>query len=319
MNPIATSTPHPMTRRDPDLADRVRVAFKPRHIWPPMGRLSRSWDMFKTSMTVIRQDKELLWMPVLSFLATVIAILAIAGVGITLGGIATVTGNGGLNVLGLLWAFMFYIAVAYVQVFFHAATVSAANERLGGGDPTVGSALRGAWKHAGRLFLWAIIVATVNVILQMIRERAGFLGQIMASFAGMAWNLATYFVVPVLMFEDQGIGQSLKRSGAYFKKTWGETVVGEIGLGWAATAAIIVTVILGGIITFALASVAGVAGLIIGLALLAIGVIGIAIIFTVAAAVYKTALFRYASQGRADGPFQTQDLANSWVPSTARR
>lgn len=280
-----------------------------------MSRLARSWEMTKTSFSVIKQDKELLWMPVLSFIATLVAVAAILGLGFVGGLFGQVTSEAGVDIIGLLWAFSLYLAVAFVQVFFHAATVAGAHERLSGGDPTVGSALGKAWKHVGRLFLWSIVVATVNVILQIIRERAGFVGQIMAGIAGVAWNLATYFVVPILLFEDKGIGESLKRSGGLFKKTWGESVVGEIGIGWAAMFVSIAVLFVGIAITVGLGAVLAVPGLVIGIVLTVAALIVTAVVFSVAQAVYKTALFRYAQQGHAGGPFQDMTMANAWRPT----
>jgi hypothetical protein len=280
-----------------------------------MGRLSRSWGLFKTSFSVIKHDKELLWMPVLSFLASLIMIAGIAGIGIVAGIFPNFTNaDGSVNAPAAALSFASYILLAFVQVYFHAATVAGANERLGGGDPTVGSSLRKANKHLGRLFLWAIVVATVNIILQAMRERSPALMRIVISIVGTAWNLATYFVVPILIFEDKGIGGGLKGSGAYVKKTWGETIAGEVGIGFIATIVVVATVIVGGLLTFGLASVAGLGGLIFGAVITILAAILASVIFSVASAVYKTALYRYASTGAAGGPFTSADLGNQWRP-----
>lgn len=279
-----------------------------------MGRLGRSWQLFKTSFTVIQQDKELLWMPVLSFLASVIAIAGIGGAGFVAGVFPeTTTPEGGTDPVAVALGIAAYILLAFVQVFFFAATIAGANERLGGGDPTVGSSLRKAAQHLGRLFLWSIVVATVNIILQMIRERSGFLGQIMASIAGTAWNLATFFVVPILLFEDAGIGAGLKRSGGYFKRTWGETIAGEVGIGFIGGIVTIAILIAGVILTLAL-SMLGAIGLFVGIAITVIAVVLSVIIFTVAGAVYRAALYRYVSGNTGSGPFTEQQLGMAWKP-----
>lgn len=278
-----------------------------------MGRLANSWQMTKTSFRVIGQDKELLWLPILSFLATLVAVAAVAGVGFVAGVFPQVTNpDGSVRPLGVLVSFLMYVALAFVQVFFHAATVAGAHQRLSGGDPTVGSALGKAWKHVGRLFLWSLVVATVNVILQALRERGGMLGRVAASIAGIAWNLATYFVVPTLLFEDKTIGASLKNSGSLFKKTWGESVVGEFGIGLVGGILAFLWVILGVVLTIALTSALGVAGLVVGLVVAVVGVVLISVMFTVAAAVYKTALYRFASQGHAGGDFSDAQLAHAY-------
>lgn len=279
-----------------------------------MGRFARSWDLFKTSLKVVKQDKELLWMPVLSSLASLVAIAAIAGVGFASGvWPSTQTADGATNYPGIALAFVLYVLLAFVALFFNAAVVAGANERLSGGDPTVGSALRAAGRKAGKLFLWSIVVATVNVILQAIRERSGGLGQIMASLAGIAWNLATYFMVPVLLFDDKAIGSSLKRSGGLFRQTWGETVIGQGGLGIAGFVLGLGAVALGLLVLFLLAPL-GIAGIAAGFTVLVLGVIIVAALMSVLEGVYKTALYRYATTKQVAPGFTGDQLGGAFVP-----
>lgn len=281
-----------------------------------MSRFARSWQMAKTSFKVVGQDKELLWLPVLSVVAS-IAAMALIIVGGIAGGLLT-AGEAGetstsLDVVAMIFAFTLYLLLAFIQVYFHAATVSAANERLGGGDPTVGSALGAANKHLGRLFLWSLVVATVNVILQALRERGGMLGQIAAGIAGIAWNLATYFVVPILLFEKEGIGGSLKRSGHYFRKNWGEQVIGDAGIGLVGFLVIGFIVVLTVVAAMVVAPLGSVAlGIIVGLGVLA--ALTAAAVFTVASAVYKTALYRFAAGHEPGGDFSAGELSHAFQP-----
>lgn len=279
-----------------------------------MGRFSRSWDLFKTSLKVVQQDKELLWMPVLSALASLVTIAAVAGVGFTSGvWPETQAADGSANIPGIALAFVLYVLLAFVALFFNAAVVAGANERLAGGDPTVSSALRAASAKAGKLFLWSIVVATVNVILQAIRERSGTLGHIMAGIAGIAWNLATYFMVPVLLFDDKAIGTSLKRSGGLFRSTWGETVIGQGGLGIAGFV-IGLAAVLVGLLALFLLSPLGLVGIVAGAAILVLGVIGTAALMSVLEGVYKAALYRYATTKQVAPGFNEQQLGGAFTP-----
>lgn len=260
-----------------------------------MGRLATSWSLVKSSWGVLRQDKELLWMPVLSAVASLVAIVAVAGVGFVVTP-ATFT-EGSFDAVGAVLAFLMYVLLAFIGVYFHAATVSAAWERLDGGDPTVGSALSAANKRIGKLFAWSLVVATVNVLLQAARERSGALGRIVVGLVGGAWNLATYFVVPVLMFEDAGVGAGLKKSLQTFRARWGETLVGHIGIGYAMGLLTIGFVVVMLVLTFLLGSALGVAGFVAGGVVLLLGVVVLLLVSTVLSAVYKAALYRYAVRG----------------------
>jgi hypothetical protein len=278
-----------------------------------MGRFARSWDLAKTSLSVVKQDKELLWMPVLSGLATLLTVMAVAGVGFASGVWPEATNaDGTANLPGLVLAFLGYVLLAFVTLFFNAAVVAGASERLRGGDPTVGSALKAAAAKAGRLLAWAAVVATVNVILQAIRERSGALGRILAGLAGMAWNLATFFMVPILLFEDAPLGASVKRSGGLFRQTWGEAVLGQGGLGLAGFLFGLLAVVVGLLAVMLLAPL-GVVGLVLGVAILVVGVLGVTALFSVLDGVYKAALYRYATTGRADG-FSAQQLGGAFTP-----
>jgi len=281
----------------------------------PMGRMARSWQTFKTSLRVAWQDKELMWLPVLSFLASAIAIMGILGIGFLAGVFPQVTQpDGGVDVTAAALGFLMYLALAFVQTYFYAAMVAGAHERLSGGDPTVGSALSAANGRLGKIFVWSLVLATVNVVLQALRERAGHLGRIAVSLVGTAWNLATYFVVPIIMFEDQRLGASLKRSGGLFKKTWGETVVGEIGIGIAA-GLIIIPVFLLAVVLAAALSMAGIVGLVVGIAAGAVLVVAALALVTLVQAVYKTELYRYATHGAHDAAFAGTDIEHAFRPA----
>ena len=47
----------------------------------------------------------------------------------------------------------------------------------------------------------------------------------------MAWTLVTFLVLPILVIEGAGVKDALSRSAAAFKRTWGENVVGNAGIG----------------------------------------------------------------------------------------
>ncbi len=125
--------------------------------------------------------------------------------------------------------FVMYLVLAYVTIFFNAALVSAAHERLTGGDPTLRSALAGAAARAGKILPWAIVSATVSVILRSLEDRAGAVGRIVLALAGAAWAVITFLVLPIIVIEGLGVGDAIKKSGALFKQTWGENLAAQAG------------------------------------------------------------------------------------------
>ncbi|MEZ5166963.1 MAG: DUF6159 family protein [Acidimicrobiales bacterium] len=118
---------------------------------------------------------------------------------------------------------MALLAMSLISVYFNGALVAGAHERLSGGDPTVGSAMRRATARLGGLAPWALLTATVGLILQSLRERAGLLGRFVVGMIGMAWEVATFLVVPAIVIDEHGAVDALKTSGNLLRQTWGRT------------------------------------------------------------------------------------------------
>lgn len=191
------------------------------------GRISRGWSLTKASFGVLRKDKEILFLPVLSFLALVGFLAFWFGAGFfTLGPFWETPGP-----LAYLLYFLVYVSMAFVGTFFLAATIEMATIRLGGGDPTVKDGLAKAWEKKGKLLQWAVITATVGIILRALRERAGALGQIVVGLAELGWAIATYFAVPILVYRDIGPIDAIKESAKTVKGTWGEAATGVVSTG----------------------------------------------------------------------------------------
>lgn len=276
-----------------------------------MTRMQRSWALAKASWAVLWSEKGLVWLPVLSFIAS-IAVAGVFGLAIW----ATVgkdTGVGGqseysTNVATWVLAACMYVGIAFSQTYFLAALCAGANERLQGRDTTVGNALAVANSRLHRILPWAIVSATISMIIQAIEERFGFLGQIIAGLIGAAWNVVTFLTIPIIVFEDLGPLNALKRSGTLLKKTWGENLMAQIGLGIIGFLAFIPGVIFIGL------GVASGVGAITVLAV-AIGVIYLAVAASVVAAlsgIYRTALYRYAVDGQVPPAFASTDMEHAF-------
>ncbi len=127
--------------------------------------------------------------------------------------------------------FIMYLVLYFIGIYFNTAIIGCATIRLDGGNPTIKDGFRIANKNLRAIACWALIAATVGVILSAIRERAGVLGQIVISLIGFAWTMAAFFVIPVYIYENLSVSKAIKRSAHVFKDTWGETFIGYFGLG----------------------------------------------------------------------------------------
>lgn len=192
-----------------------------------MGKLGRSWQLMKTSLGILRKDKEIMIFPVLSFIACAVILVSFFA-GFFFLGLPSIESS---LLLWVVMMFLIYFVLFFIVIFFNTAIIACANIRLNGGDPTVSDGLRIASQNIGRILIWAIISATIGMILQAIRERAGWAGKIIAGILGLAWTYVTFFIIPVLIFEKKGVASSIRRSASLFKQTWGETIIGTFGFG----------------------------------------------------------------------------------------
>jgi len=271
-----------------------------------MGRIARSWELVKASWAVLQADKELLVFPVMSSIAVLI-VTATFAVPMFLTGIFERGGGvaGELPILGILLGFAFYV-VQYTIVFYcNSALVGAAMIRLKGGDPTLGDGFRIANERFGSILGYALVAATVGVILRSIAQR-GVVGRLVSTFVGLGWNVATFLAVPVLVVEGVGPIDAVKRSTQLLKKTWGEQIAGNLGIGAAFGLITIAWVLLfAGALTLAIAThavaiIAAVVGVFI-LGAILLGLVGSAL-----SAIYTAAVYRYATEGDTGVLFDAQ-------------
>ena len=263
----------------------------------------RSWELAKASLSVLRSDKELLIFPLISFIGLVLVSIVFFIPFLALGGINFETGQPSIAAYALL--FVFYLVTYTVTFYFQTALVGAALIRLDGGDPTLRDGLSLATKKLPQIIGYALIAATVGMILRWISERTGFIGQIIIGIVGFVWNIATFLVVPVLVMENVGPVDAIKRSSGLLRRTWGEQLIGVGGIGIVFGLLFFVVALLGGFLAFALFNVSFTLG-IVGIVALVIvlGILGL--IASAASGVYTASLYRYATKGDAGASFRPE-------------
>ncbi len=267
-----------------------------------MGRLAQSWALVKASAAVLRSDRKLLVFPLLSGACTLLVVASFL-VPLALGGALARLDDGAPPPWAWPLAFVFYLSQYFVIFFFNAALVGAARIRLDGGTPTVADGLRLAASRWQDILGYAAIAATVGLVLRMIEERAGFIGRWIVGLIGVAWTVATFLAVPVLVNERLGPVDAVKRSAGLLRRTWGENLIGNIGIGlvfgllfvaWAMLGVGLFTVLATERSLLAMAF----AGVVFVLGMLLIGVVQSAL-----QGVYAAALHRYAETGSAGSGF----------------
>lgn len=274
-----------------------------------MGKITRTWSLMSDCWKVLRQDKSLLLFPLISGVCCLI-LLASFAVPLFATGTWHPPGHDAssqrqVTYYGLL--FVFYVCNYFIVVFFNAAIVACAATRMGGGNPTFADGLRAAASRLPTIAAWAVVSATVGLILRIIEDRSEKVGRFVSGLLGMAWTVVSFLVVPILVVENKNPIQALKESTVLLKKTWGEQLVSNFSFG---------------LIFFVLAIPAFgliVLGFFAGSAIVLAACVGLAVIYLILLAlvqsalqaIFQTALYLYSRDGRVPEGFHADVLGTA--------
>ncbi|NII55249.1 DUF6159 family protein [Luteibacter sp. SG786] len=282
-----------------------------------MGKFGRSWALMKASANILRQDKELMLFPLLAGLASLIVIATFAWPVYTLFAHHQADFEGQrrhVSPLFMLVSFLFYFVQYGVVIFFNVALASAALIRLNGGNPTLGDGMRTAMGKLPNIIGYALIAATVGMILRALQERLGFVGRIVAGVLGFGWTVATFLVVPVLAAQDVGPVDAVKRSTSLLRQTWGENLIGNAGIGLAGGILTFCLIFASGVLFFAAAATHSVALMVIVGVVAVIALIALSLFQTAMHGVYSAALYRFAEEGDPGQGFDRALLESAFRP-----
>lgn len=265
-----------------------------------LQRFKTALGLMKSSLQVLRHNPGLMVFPVASGVAG-IAFLAVF-LGVTFGVLAIPFGSGNAVMAIVLVALAgIYFGTTFISAFFTAALVHQTRAVLEGEEPSLREGIRGAWEVKGPLLAWAAIAATVGVILNVIEDSNSAVGRVLSSIFSVAWTLMTFFVVPVIVFEEPSVTGMFKQSASRFKQTWGETPLTLAGVGLVSFVVALPFVVPG----YLLATSAGLET--VGFGLIAVGVVLGAILSHTFKGIVKTCLYIYATEGRLPEEFGSLD------------
>jgi hypothetical protein len=274
----------------------------------------------KASFVVLRRENWLLVFPVLYGLTWLIgAIGLVVGIAAALFGVgyglalvdqvATVSeGEADTAVTAVLVAagvgFMF--VATSVATFFSAALVHSVGSLLVGEPTSLRDGLTGAWEAKRTILAWGAVGTAVGLLFRALESRGGTAAQLARSVAGFAWFAMTFFIVPVIVFQEGGVRDSMRSSVALFRDTWGEAGGTTLGIGLVIVPLALIVGGLGiGVPLFALETPWSVLQYTIVPTLLALG--ALVVVHIAATAVAKTALYRYATDGELPPEFDGID------------
>jgi hypothetical protein len=271
-------------------------------------RIGRGWGIAKASWAVVKLHPKLLLLPIFSGIAFMLLMAAI--------GLSVFAGSKSDYMRHLLETqppdqpivyvalFAFYFACTFIIVFFNAALIFCALQSFAGKEPSLRAGLATAAGRLPQILAWTFVAATVGLILNalqsFLKDKLGFIGALLGGLAETAWAVVTYFVVPVVVVDGVGPIEAVKRSSAILRRTWGEAIGGEGGLGLISFFFFLPVVLLFGVFGTAGIGVWASPPLAIALiAVVAVYLLALVVVFTALGTIFRTGTYVYATTGQA--------------------
>jgi len=268
-------------------------------------RLSNGWTLAINSFKVLKENKQLIIFPVLSGISLVLIMGSFVLVFLGVNGWSDENLEDPGTVGNYLSLFLFYLVNYFIVVFFNMGLIHCTRLYFRGEEVSINAGLRFSLSRIGTIFSWAVFAATVGTILRIIQEESGLIGKIITGIIGIVWNIATFFVVPVIAYEGLGPIAAFKRSSQLMKQKWGESLGATFSFGLIQFLAMIVLII-------PLFFIGNMIHPIGGIALAVMGVFIIATIFSAAQTIFVSAVYhnindepvKHFNQQMIDGLFQ---------------
>lgn len=280
------------------------------------GRFARSWALMKASAAVLRSDKALLALPLLSGLCS----LVVAASFLVPVALALIASDGRIgeahrwSPLTYLVFFAFYLVQYFVIVFFNTALAGCALRHLRGEPTRLSDGLALARSRWASILGYALIAATVGLFLRALQERLGLIGRLVAGFLGLAWTVATFLVVPVLASQAIGPVDAVKRSVELLKRSWGENLIGNAGLGVAFGLMTFLAVLVGALLIGGAVALHSMPLVIVAAVLVGVGLMLLSLVQAALQGIYAAALYRYAEDGQVGAGFDPALLQQAFRP-----
>lgn len=262
-------------------------------------RLVRSWSLIKGSAAIVRDNKSLLLFPVVSGLATIAIIVSFLLPLLSVQDFDISSSQD--ETMVYVWLALLYFALYFVSIFFNTALASVALLRLSGSPAGLGDGFARAAGRLPAILGYALLAASVGILLRVIEGRVGWIGRITAGIIGVTWTVATFLAVPCLAARDIGPLEAISESAALLKRTWGENIAGNVGISSVFTLGYFA--IIAGTIALMVAAPAGQPELLVSIFIAGIVVLLAAVVLhSTLQGVYAAAVYCYATLGETAVP-----------------
>jgi Family of unknown function (DUF6159) len=268
-----------------------------------MKRIRRGWALTKKSWGLLKAHRDLVRFPLYGGIATIILGLVFLGPGIFFLGEHTYGIGVPLVVIGV------YV-LSVVGIYFSVGLAACADKIFRGEKATVHDGMAVANQRFPQICGWAALSTAIALVIGLLENQGGALGDIAGRLVGAAWSLVTFLSVPVIAIEGTGPFETLKRSASLFKERWGQQITGNIAIGGAVFLIGILPALILIVAGFLLWPSTGVAGgtlIVLGALVMCVALL----ISKALSGIFGVALYRYALEGQVLGGFTEEDFESA--------
>ncbi|QSH42338.1 DUF6159 family protein [Lentisphaerota bacterium ZTH] len=310
-----------------------------------MGRFERSWAMFKGAFKVLWLNKKLLLVQAVSMLG-MLGVAAFFFMYLVLNPSSFPAGkysvdsswkvaSDGKDVLKSVkiifndhegkshknkliqssMLFAFYLMAMFAATFMNVIFFSEIIQALNGNSVSVMRGFRCACRRIPSILMWSLFAGIIGFLIKKLEDNFGFVGRLVINFIGLSWSVASLFAIPVIIREKGFVNplDNVKKAAGTIRKTWGEGLIGYIGISWLGWATVILSTVLFASVFCILylnkASLALFAGLAIAWLLLQCA---FAYTVYIVGRVYICSLYIYATEGVIPCHFDEKLLQTAW-------
>ena len=133
---------------------------------------------------------------------------------------------------GSLCCLALYFVSMFLATFFNVAFYSEIIAALNGKGVSFRRGLSTARSREPSILAWSLLAGVVGWVIRTIEGRLPFAARIVTGLIGLAWSIAAVFAIPVIIQEQpmRNPIKILRQSAMTLKRTWGEGLIGYLGL-----------------------------------------------------------------------------------------
>ncbi len=203
-------------------------------------RINYGWELAKPCYALVNEHKSILLFTALSGLllsaATTLLILFIL----------PYTGHNHPETLTLstkatmaLISFSYVMFITFISTSMNVALSFYASQLLEKQTASFAQSIGRTFSRFFTILSWSLLAAIVGSIVRGLQNKnnSESLGsrialRFLGSFVQIAWATLTYFVTPLIAFENANIIDTIKKSGSLIQTTWGQAVGAQFFIGF---------------------------------------------------------------------------------------